>query len=265
MTDAGSAWQSNRNQRSRSYNVPELEIIHDEVEQALGAEKAQKLRQVLHSYLTLTQLIQEKCRSSGGESQPRAAVPHFSRNRRQLTIRTLPGHAVTRNSLGQAHGILEQNPHKPNPAATPIWCCHCPSLQHCPPPDEPQPVVVTETPTTTFCGFEKLDNKGTLCTLTAGGLRMPLSSNWTDRRASGQARRPQHKAGETPALQRWISDRSLNRPVRLAPAGRVAPSSDAQTKLSSSESSTLCRTAPRLPLRAARHQASGDRRQRSGA
>ncbi|HET6879405.1 MAG TPA: hypothetical protein VFI31_04600 [Pirellulales bacterium] len=41
-------------------HVPELEIIHDEVEQALGAEKAQKLRQVLHSYLTLTQLIQEK-------------------------------------------------------------------------------------------------------------------------------------------------------------------------------------------------------------
>lgn len=31
-------------------HVPELEIIHDEVEQALGAEKAQKLRQVLHSY-----------------------------------------------------------------------------------------------------------------------------------------------------------------------------------------------------------------------
>lgn len=41
-------------------SVPELEIIHDEVEQALGAEKARKLRQVLHSYLTLTQWIQEK-------------------------------------------------------------------------------------------------------------------------------------------------------------------------------------------------------------
>ena len=41
-------------------HVQELEIILDEVEQAMGAEKAQKLRQLLHGYLMLTQLIQEK-------------------------------------------------------------------------------------------------------------------------------------------------------------------------------------------------------------
>lgn len=41
-------------------HVPELEMILDEVERALGAEKAQKLRQLLNSHLTLTQLIQEK-------------------------------------------------------------------------------------------------------------------------------------------------------------------------------------------------------------
>ncbi len=35
-------------------------MILDEVEHALGAEKAQKLRQLLHSHQTLTQLIQEK-------------------------------------------------------------------------------------------------------------------------------------------------------------------------------------------------------------
>jgi hypothetical protein len=40
--------------------VQELEMILDEVEQALGAEKAQKLRQLLNSHQTLTQLIQEK-------------------------------------------------------------------------------------------------------------------------------------------------------------------------------------------------------------
>ena len=40
--------------------VQELEMILDEVEQALGAEKAQKLRQLLNSHETLTQLIQEK-------------------------------------------------------------------------------------------------------------------------------------------------------------------------------------------------------------
>jgi transposase len=41
-------------------HVPELEMILDEVEHALGAEKAQKLRQLLYSHQTLTQLIQEK-------------------------------------------------------------------------------------------------------------------------------------------------------------------------------------------------------------
>jgi hypothetical protein len=41
-------------------HVPELEMILDEVERALGAEKAQKLRQLLYSHLTLTELIQEK-------------------------------------------------------------------------------------------------------------------------------------------------------------------------------------------------------------
>jgi hypothetical protein len=40
--------------------VQELEMILDEVEQTLGAEKAQKLRQLLNSHQTLTQLIQEK-------------------------------------------------------------------------------------------------------------------------------------------------------------------------------------------------------------
>lgn len=40
--------------------VQELEMILEEVEQALGAEKAQKLRQLLNSHQTLTQLIQEK-------------------------------------------------------------------------------------------------------------------------------------------------------------------------------------------------------------
>jgi hypothetical protein len=40
--------------------VQELEMILDEVEQALGAEKAQKLRQLLNSHETLTQLIREK-------------------------------------------------------------------------------------------------------------------------------------------------------------------------------------------------------------
>lgn len=40
--------------------VQELEMILDEVEHALGAEKAQKLRQLLYSHQTLTQLIQEK-------------------------------------------------------------------------------------------------------------------------------------------------------------------------------------------------------------
>ncbi len=41
-------------------HVPELEIILDEVEHSLGAEKAQKLRQLLYSHQTLIQLIQEK-------------------------------------------------------------------------------------------------------------------------------------------------------------------------------------------------------------
>lgn len=40
--------------------VQELELILDEVEHTLGAEKAQKLRQLLNSHQTLTQLIQEK-------------------------------------------------------------------------------------------------------------------------------------------------------------------------------------------------------------
>jgi hypothetical protein len=40
--------------------VQELDMILDEVEHALGAEKAQKLRQLLDSHQTLTQLIQEK-------------------------------------------------------------------------------------------------------------------------------------------------------------------------------------------------------------
>jgi hypothetical protein len=35
-------------------------MILEEVERSLGAEKAQKLRQLLNSHLTLTQLIQEK-------------------------------------------------------------------------------------------------------------------------------------------------------------------------------------------------------------
>lgn len=35
-------------------------MILDEVEQSLGAEKAEKLRQLLHSHLALTELIQEK-------------------------------------------------------------------------------------------------------------------------------------------------------------------------------------------------------------
>lgn len=35
-------------------------MILDEVERLLGAEKAQKLRQLLHSHQTLAQLIQEK-------------------------------------------------------------------------------------------------------------------------------------------------------------------------------------------------------------
>ncbi len=38
----------------------ELDWIFDEVEQALGAEKAQKLRQLLDSHRTLTQWLQEK-------------------------------------------------------------------------------------------------------------------------------------------------------------------------------------------------------------
>jgi hypothetical protein len=41
-------------------HVQELEVILDEVEHSLGAEKAQPLRQLLHSHLTLTRLIQEK-------------------------------------------------------------------------------------------------------------------------------------------------------------------------------------------------------------
>ncbi|HEV3118994.1 MAG TPA: hypothetical protein VGY58_18215 [Gemmataceae bacterium] len=41
-------------------HVQELEMILDEVEHTLGAEKAQKLRQLLYSHQTLTQLIQEK-------------------------------------------------------------------------------------------------------------------------------------------------------------------------------------------------------------
>jgi hypothetical protein len=41
-------------------HVAELEVILDEVEHSLGAEKAEKLRQLLHSYRTLTQFIQEK-------------------------------------------------------------------------------------------------------------------------------------------------------------------------------------------------------------
>ena len=41
-------------------HVPELETIFDEVEHTLGAEKAQKLRQLLYSHQTLIQLIQEK-------------------------------------------------------------------------------------------------------------------------------------------------------------------------------------------------------------
>lgn len=41
-------------------HVQELDMILDEVEHALGAEKAQKLRQLMHSHQTLTQLIQEK-------------------------------------------------------------------------------------------------------------------------------------------------------------------------------------------------------------
>ena len=41
-------------------HVQELEVILDEVEHALGAEKAQKLRQLLYSHQTLTQWIQEK-------------------------------------------------------------------------------------------------------------------------------------------------------------------------------------------------------------
>jgi hypothetical protein len=40
--------------------VQELDMILDDVERALGAEKAQKLRQLLDSHQTLTQLIQEK-------------------------------------------------------------------------------------------------------------------------------------------------------------------------------------------------------------
>lgn len=41
-------------------HVPELEMILDEVEHSLGAEKARKLRQLLYSHQTLIQLIQEK-------------------------------------------------------------------------------------------------------------------------------------------------------------------------------------------------------------
>ena len=41
-------------------HTQELDTILDEVEQALGPEKAQKLRQLLHSHQTLTQLIQKK-------------------------------------------------------------------------------------------------------------------------------------------------------------------------------------------------------------
>lgn len=40
--------------------VQELDMILDEVEHTMGAEKAQKLRQLLDSHQTLTQLIQEK-------------------------------------------------------------------------------------------------------------------------------------------------------------------------------------------------------------
>ena len=40
--------------------VQELDMILDDVERALGAEKAQKLRQLLDSHQTLTHLIQEK-------------------------------------------------------------------------------------------------------------------------------------------------------------------------------------------------------------
>jgi mevalonate kinase len=41
-------------------HVQELDMILDEVEHALGAEKAEKLRQLVSSHQTLTQLIQEK-------------------------------------------------------------------------------------------------------------------------------------------------------------------------------------------------------------
>lgn len=41
-------------------SIEELERILDEVEQALGDEKAQSLRQLLHAYLALTELIGEK-------------------------------------------------------------------------------------------------------------------------------------------------------------------------------------------------------------
>lgn len=41
-------------------HVSELEMILDEVERTLGTEKAEKLRQLLYSHQTLTQLIQEK-------------------------------------------------------------------------------------------------------------------------------------------------------------------------------------------------------------
>lgn len=41
-------------------HVSELEMILAEVEQALGAEKAEKLRQLLYSHQTLMELIQEK-------------------------------------------------------------------------------------------------------------------------------------------------------------------------------------------------------------
>jgi hypothetical protein len=40
--------------------LPELEMILDEVERTLGAEKAQKLRQLLYSHQTLTELIRDK-------------------------------------------------------------------------------------------------------------------------------------------------------------------------------------------------------------
>lgn len=46
--------------RVTQLHVQELDMILEEVEQALGPEKAEKLRQLMYSHQTLTQLIQEK-------------------------------------------------------------------------------------------------------------------------------------------------------------------------------------------------------------